>query len=58
VDVASTPHWEFEFAMTDRHLPVRSLDPGAFVLRATADRETLELVVDGDLDVVETRRPD
>lgn len=56
VDVAATPHWEFEFAVTDRHVTVRSTDPWEVALSVTRDDETLELVVDGDLAVTRTTR--
>lgn len=51
VDVTSRPHWEFEWAMTDRALTVRSTDPWAVVLTIAHDGETLELAVDEDLSV-------
>jgi DNA-binding transcriptional ArsR family regulator len=55
VDVTSRPHWEFEWAMTDRHLTVRSTDPWAVELAVPCGDETLELVVDGDLSVEAAR---
>lgn len=58
VDVLSTPHWELEFAATDEHVTVRSTDPWEVALEVTFDDETLELVVDGDLNVVERNRLD
>lgn len=58
VDVLSTPHWEFEFAITDNHLTIRSTDPWEVALAVTFDGDTLELVIDGDLNVIERNRLD
>lgn len=55
VDLTSRPHWEIEWAMTDRHLTVRSTDPWEVALSIPCDEEILELVVDGDLSVEATR---
>ncbi|WP_135364390.1 winged helix-turn-helix domain-containing protein [Halosimplex halophilum] len=55
VDVTSRPHWEFEWAMTDRHLTVRSTDPWTVELAIPCEGETLELVVDEELSVEATR---
>lgn len=55
-DVLSTPYWELEFAAMDEHLTVRDDDPWEISLRVTLDGETLELVVDGDLNVIERNR--
>ncbi|MFH5797758.1 hypothetical protein [Haladaptatus sp. CMAA 1911] len=41
------------FAVTDRHLTVRSTDPWEVALRVTLDGDALELVVDEDLRVGE-----
>jgi hypothetical protein len=56
IDVRSTPHWEFEFATTDRHVTVRDTEPWEVALTVSAGEEGLELVVDGDLTVRETAR--
>jgi hypothetical protein len=56
LDVLSTPLWEMEFAATDRSLAVRSRDPWEVALEVTLAGDTLELVVDGDLNVVERSR--
>lgn len=56
VDVNATPIWELEFASTDRHVDVRSRDPWEVALSLTLDGETLELVVDDDLEVIEETR--
>ena len=53
LDVHETPVWELEFAATDRHLEVRSRDPWEFVLDVTLEGETLELVIDDELEVVD-----
>lgn len=56
-DVTHTPIWELEFATTDRYTTVRSTDPWEVALELTVDGDTLELVVDEELTVVETNRP-
>lgn len=56
VDVLSTPYWELEFAATDKHVTVRSTDPWEVALQVRYDGDTLELVVDGDLNVVQRTR--
>ncbi|WP_327050656.1 winged helix-turn-helix domain-containing protein [Halomicrococcus gelatinilyticus] len=53
LDVTSTPIWELAFAATDRDVDVRSTDPWEVALEVELDGETLELVVDGNLAVVE-----
>ncbi|WP_423745829.1 hypothetical protein V5735_07710 (plasmid) [Haladaptatus sp. SPP-AMP-3] len=53
LDVTTTPIWKLEFATTDRHVTVRSTDPWEVALRVTLDGDTLELVVDEELSVVE-----
>lgn len=52
VDVLSTPSWELEFAGTDKHITVLSTDPWKVGLEVTFNGDTLELVVDGDLNVI------
>lgn len=56
LDVLSTPLWELEFAATDRSVTVRSTDPWEVALRVSLEGDTLELVVDGELTVVERNR--
>lgn len=53
VDVLSTPLWELTFAATDRFVTVHSSDPWEVALEITYDDDTLELVVDGELNIVE-----
>jgi hypothetical protein len=55
LDVTSAPHWELEFAMTDRDVTVRSRDPWEVALETTCDGDRLELVVDETLGLVEQR---
>jgi hypothetical protein len=55
LDVTTTPIWELEFAVTDRNVVVRSTDPWEVALDLALDGDTLELVVDEDLAVVERR---
>jgi hypothetical protein len=52
-DVTSEPIWHLEFAMTDRSVDVRSRDPWTVALEVTMDGDALELVVDGELNVLE-----
>jgi DNA-binding transcriptional ArsR family regulator len=56
VDVTSVNHWEPEFALSDNHTTVRSRDPWAVELAVSRGGETLELVVDENVAVVETNR--
>lgn len=56
VDVTSVNHWELEFALSDNHTTVRSRDPWAVELAVSRGGETLELVVDENVAVVETNR--
>jgi transposase-like protein len=56
VDIVSTPYWELEFAATDNYITVRSTDPWEVALDIMFDGDTLELVVDGDLNVIERNR--
>jgi hypothetical protein len=53
LNVTKTPLWELKFAVTDRYVTVRSTDPWEIALRLTLDADTLELVVDSELNVVE-----
>lgn len=53
VDVTSRPAWELEFAATDRHTTIRSTDPWEVALSVSQSGDTLELVVDDSLDVIE-----
>jgi DNA-binding transcriptional ArsR family regulator len=56
VDLTAVNHWELEFVLSDNHTTVRSRDPWEVELSVTRDGETLELVVDETLNVVETAR--
>jgi len=56
LDLSETLVWHLEFAMTDAHTTVRSRDPWRVALEVTVDGETLELVVDDDLSVLERNR--
>lgn len=53
LDVTTTPRWELEFAATDRTLTVRSRDPWEVELEVPVGDDTLELVVDGELSVID-----
>jgi len=53
LDVTSEPIWHLEFAMTDRSVTVRSRDPWEVALEVEVGDDTLELVVDGELNVLE-----
>ena len=54
-DLTEVPHWELAWVMTEKHLTVRSRDPWEFELRVPCEGETLELVIDDELTVVERR---
>ncbi|MFB6073068.1 MAG: ArsR family transcriptional regulator [Halobacterium sp.] len=56
VDLTATPTWHLEWAMTDEHTTVRSRDPWRVAVAVEADDDVLELVVDGDLEVLERNR--
>lgn len=56
VDVLDTPLWELEFAATDRGVTIHSRDPWEVSLAVEYDDETLELVVDDDLTILEQTR--
>lgn len=56
VDVLSTPVWELEFAGTDKHVTVLSTDPWKVALQVDYDGDKLELLVDGDLNVLERQQ--
>lgn len=53
IDIYSRPWWELEFAVTDHEVTVRSTEPWEISLVVTLDGGRLELVVDGDLNVIE-----
>ena len=53
LDVTSEPVWHLGFAMTDHDVTVRSSDPWEVALEIELDGDTLEVVVDGDLNVLE-----
>lgn len=55
LDVASVPHWELPFVMTDHDVTVRSRGPWEVALETTRDGDRLELVVDEDLTFLEQR---
>lgn len=54
LDVTSRPAWEFEFASTDNYTTVRSTDPWEVALVVSRSGESLELVVDDSLTVLES----
>jgi hypothetical protein len=56
VNILETPIWELEFAMTDDRVTVVSTDPWRIAFRHTIDGDSLELVVDEDLAVLEKTR--
>lgn len=56
VDITSVPHWELEFAITNDALTVRETDPWEVAFEVSRDDETLVLVVDDNLTVLESHR--
>jgi hypothetical protein len=53
LDVTTTPVWELEFAMTDRHVEIRSTDPWAVALTLDRDDDELVLVLDDEAEVAD-----
>ncbi|AGB15722.1 hypothetical protein Halru_1105 [Halovivax ruber XH-70] len=53
LDLLTTPLWELEFAATDRTVTVESRDPWRISLVVSLEGERLELIVDGDLTVLD-----
>ncbi|MFB6197529.1 MAG: ArsR family transcriptional regulator [Halobacteriaceae archaeon] len=53
LDVLATPLWELEFAATDRFVTVHSTDPWRVGLDISLDSDTLELIVDESLTIIE-----
>lgn len=56
VDVLSTPFWELEFAATSQYTTVLSSEPWKVGLHVTYGDDTLELIVDGDLNIIKRNR--
>lgn len=56
LDVTKTPFWELEFAMTDHCVTVLETDPWRVEFSLTMDEETLTLVIDGEMAVIEQER--
>lgn len=54
-DVRATPLWELPFAVTDRSTTVRSTDPWEVELAVDCDGDTLTVLADSDLSVVDSR---
>jgi hypothetical protein len=57
LDVTTVPHWELEWALTDRAVTVRSREPWEVALGVACDGDRLELVVDEDLTITERDSP-
>lgn len=57
VDVGSVPTWELEFCVTDRAVAVESTDPLRLRVTVECAGDTLELVVDERLSVLESAAP-
>lgn len=55
VDLAAVPCWELSFAMAADAVAVTGEDPWRFEVTVEAGGDRLEVVLDGDLSVVETR---
>jgi DNA-binding transcriptional ArsR family regulator len=56
IDLGSTPYWRFEWCVSDDHTTVLSEDPWQLRVEIGIDDETLSVVLDGDLTVIETER--
>lgn len=57
VDVGAVPTWELDFCVTDRAVTVESTDPVRVRVEVELDGDVLELVVDGELSVLESASP-
>lgn len=56
VEVADTPYWQFEWCVSDDQVSVRASDPWRLTISIKTDGDTLELTLDGELELVELTR--
>lgn len=56
VPLSRTPYWRLEWCVDDEPVTVLEEDPWRLQVAITVEEETLEVVVDGDLSVLETQR--
>lgn len=56
IDITTVPHWELQFAITNDAVTVRETNPWRVSFEVSRDGETLMLVIDDDLTVLETDR--
>jgi hypothetical protein len=56
IDLSSTPYWHLEWCVSDDRTTVLSEDPWRLRVEIELDDETLSVVLDGDLTVLETER--
>jgi hypothetical protein len=56
VELSETPYWRLDWCVGDDAVTVRCEDPWRLGVDIAVDEETLQVTVDGDLDVVETSR--
>ncbi|MFC6960787.1 winged helix-turn-helix domain-containing protein [Halocatena marina] len=54
IDLNSTPYWNFEWCVSDDQTTVLSEDPWRLRVDIPLDAQTLSVVLDGDLTVIET----
>ena len=58
VDITTVPHWELRFAIIGDGVTVRETDPWEVSFEVSRDGETLTIVIDDDLTVLERSRTD
>lgn len=56
VDLATTPYWSLKWCVNDDPIAIRSEEPWRVEITVTADDETLQVTLDGDLRIVDTKR--
>lgn len=56
IDLGNTPYWRFEWCVSDDHTTVLSEDPWQLCVEIALGDETLSVVLDGELTVLETER--
>lgn len=56
IDVSHTPSWNIEFLWNDEYVTVLAEDPWRVRLSIPLDDETLELTIDGDVEILDVAR--
>jgi|AntDeeMetagen285_2_1112576.scaffolds.fasta_scaffold01465_8 ssDNA-binding Zn-finger/Zn-ribbon topoisomerase 1 len=58
IDLAATPYWQLKWCVSDDPVTVRSHDPRRVAVDLTVDDDTMTVVLDEDLEITDTERPD